>query len=81
MTKDERKSWTDADILCPFFRALNRERITVTCEGWMRGSVAVTRFRNLTDWHRLIGEHCAGDYGHCPMSGMILDRKYPEERK
>ena len=79
MTMEERRSWSDADVLCPFFRALSRETITVTCEGWARRSESVTRFRDLKSWHRQIGTHCASRYEHCPVFEMIMECKYPED--
>ena len=69
-------SWTDADVLCPFYLSDDRAERSICCEGYGKGVDAVSRFHSLTLMDKHMGLYCTGRFERCPVYGCTYGCKY-----
>lgn len=76
MASNRKLSWTKTDVLCPFFKDLDRSNAAVKCEGLKSAGYIVSSFGAVKnyDWH--LGRFCCCRYEDCPIYKMIYAEKY-----
>lgn len=72
-------SWTDADVLCPFYVSDSRSSRSISCEGYETGVEALSRFRSLALRDRHMGRYCAGRFESCPLYRCTYANKYADK--
>lgn len=79
MASYKKLCWTQADVLCPFYKRDERENRSICCEGFDQGSLVTTKFRDLEHREKHMGSFCAGRYACCPIYKCTYDAKYRED--
>ena len=69
-------NYNSVDVLCPFYKKDSREGHSLTCEGGLRGSNAMTtRFDNNSVLAKQLRNYCCRDFSRCWLF-QIIRRKY-----
>lgn len=72
------KTWTDADVRCPFYLSDSRAARSIRCEGYERGVETHSRFQNLALRDRHMGRYCADRFESCPVYRCTYGCKYAD---
>lgn len=79
MSNYKKLSWTDSDVLCPFYQECTTKGEVISCEGFVSGMSIRMHFKKRSDKDRHMGIYCANRYKECPMYKCTLAYKYKNE--
>ncbi len=71
--------WSDANVLCPCFKAANVKAKTMVCEGAAAGSTIMFSLKHPEGFRLFRKRYCERDFRACPYYRAVEERYFAKE--